>query len=85
MIHVNCVAYDLNRVAEKVVENFLELNSVISLGKQVLIKTPLRRQLILEAGLTLAPEPINTRWGTWIQATKYYLDNYEAFLLLLII
>ena len=51
-------------MAEKVMEKFPELNSVISLGKQVFMKAPLRRQLLLEAGLTLPPEPITTRWGT---------------------
>ena len=76
--HVNCLAHNLNRVAEKVMETFPELNSVISLGRQVFMEAPLRRQLLLEAGLT-PPEPIITRWGTWIQATKCYLENYEAF------
>ena len=66
-------------MAEKVMENFPELNFVISLGKQVSKKAPLRRQLLLEAGLSLPPEPITTRWVLWKQATKYILDKLRSF------
>lgn len=29
-------------------------------------------------GLPLPPEPVITRWGTWLVAAIYYTDNYEA-------
>ena len=47
MIHINCLAHNLNRVAEKVVELYPELNELISLGKQVFLKAPLRRENLL--------------------------------------
>lgn len=28
--------------------------------------------------LALPPQPIVTRWGTWIDAAVYYADNFEA-------
>lgn len=28
-------------------------------------------------GLPLPPQPIVTRWGTWLQAAIYYADNYN--------
>ena len=79
MIHINCLAHNLNRVAEKVVELYPELNELISLGKQVFLKTPLRREKLLAKNLSLPPEPVITRWGTWLEATDYYLKNYETF------
>jgi hypothetical protein len=27
--------------------------------------------------LTLPPEPILTRWGTWIKASLYYCEHFE--------
>ncbi|CAI6372751.1 unnamed protein product [Macrosiphum euphorbiae] len=27
--------------------------------------------------LNLPPEPIITRWGTWLNAVKYYCENFE--------
>ena len=29
--------------------------------------------------MSLPPEPVITRWGTWLEATDYYLKNYETF------
>ena len=79
MIHINCLANNLNRVAEKVVELYPELNEIISLGEQVFLKAPLRREKLLTKNLSLSPEPVITRWGTWLEATDYYLKNYETF------
>ena len=79
MIHINCLAHNLNRVAEKVVELYPELNELISLGKQVFLKAPLRRENLLAKKLSLPPEPVITQWGTWLEATDYYLKNYETF------
>ena len=46
-VHINCLAHNLNRVADKVVEICPELNELISLGKQVFLKAPLRREKLL--------------------------------------
>jgi len=27
----------------------------------------------------LPPEPVITRWGTWLNATMFYADNFETF------
>lgn len=31
----------------------------------------------VEPGLSLPPQPVTTRWGTWIEAVSYYAENYE--------
>lgn len=90
MLHVTCTAHGLHRVAETVRDNFPKVNRLISAVKKVFKKAPSRIQKyheILE-DLTLPPEPIITRWGTWLSAACFYSDNYEkikqvAYLMLL--
>jgi len=30
-------------------------------------------------GIPLPPEPIITRWGTWLDAALFYANNFEKF------
>lgn len=32
----------------------------------------------MSPNLALPPEPIITRWGTWLKAAIYYCDNFDA-------
>lgn len=43
------------------------------------LQSPSRRVLFKEkcTGIPLPPEPVVTRWGTWLQACEYYADHYE--------
>lgn len=43
------------------------------------MKAPQRVRIFHEfaPNLSLPPEPILTRWGTWISAAEYYAANYE--------
>jgi hypothetical protein len=29
-------------------------------------------------GIPLPPQPVLTRWGTWLDAAMYYADNFEG-------
>jgi hypothetical protein len=63
MIHVTCVAYELNRVLAKVCEIFLEVNKLVNNGKKILLKSPHRVEIyknIMESELP-PPEPVITR------------------------
>lgn len=44
------------------------------------LQAPSRRKAFKEMNPTLAlpPEPIITRWGTWLDAAIYYCDNFSA-------
>uniref|UniRef100_A0A2S2PVX4 DUF659 domain-containing protein n=1 Tax=Sipha flava TaxID=143950 RepID=A0A2S2PVX4_9HEMI len=79
IIHVTCVAHMLNRVAEKVRELFPDVNKLINNVKKSFLKSPSRIQLYKEMlpGLPLPPEPVITRWGTWIEAVIFNANNYE--------
>lgn len=79
LIHVTCLAHGLNRVAEEIRSNFPLINDLISNVKKIFLKAPLRTQLYKEKfpELQMPPEPVITRWGTWLKAAFFYADNYE--------
>ena len=49
------------------------------MGKKVFEKAPYRRKLLFDNELALTPEPIVTRWGTWLSAFEYYIKKFEKF------
>lgn len=80
MIHVTCFAHGLHRLAEEVRVAFDNVNTVIATTKKVFLKAPSRivKYKELLPNLPLPPEPVITRWGTWIQAALFYHENFEA-------
>lgn len=79
MIHVTCLAHAVHRLSETVRLNFDTVNSLISSVKKVFLKSPSRINLFkrLAPEIPLPPEPIVTRWGTWLKAAIYYCDNFH--------
>jgi len=80
IIHVTCVAHMLNRIAEKVRDIHPNINKLINNVKKSFLKAPSRVQIYKELlpGKPLPPEPIITRWGTWIEAVIFTSHNYEG-------
>lgn len=78
-VHVTCLAHSLHRLAEEIRANFPEVNALISSVKKVFVKAPLRVKLFSEMlpDTRLPPQPILTRWGTWIEAALYYSEHLE--------
>ncbi|XP_025422833.1 uncharacterized protein LOC112692391 [Sipha flava] len=79
MIHLTCLAHGIHRVAESIREKFKKVDKLISRVKQVFLKAPSRVLVFkIEApAIPLPPEPILTRWGTWIMAASYYCKYYK--------
>ena len=79
LLHFTCLAHGLNRVAEQVRLEFPMVNSIIGNTKKVFVKAPLRIQHYKEMlpNVSLPPEPILTRWGTWINAALFYSQYFE--------
>ena len=73
------LAHSFNRVAEAVRISFPEVDNLISNVKKVFLKAPNRVQKFVEMypNLILPPKPVLTRWGTWLEAAKYYSENLE--------
>jgi hypothetical protein len=79
MIHVTCLAHGIHRVCETIRGLFGEVNEIISLVKKVFLKSPSRVLVWKETcNLSLPPEPILTRWGTWLEAAIFYAQHLES-------
>lgn len=80
LIHVTCFAHGVHRLAEEVRSTFGNVNKLISSTKKVFLKAPARNKAYKEklSNVPLPPEPVVTRWGTWIEAVLFYNENFEA-------
>ncbi|XP_003744201.1 uncharacterized protein LOC100902024 [Galendromus occidentalis] len=79
MIHVTCVAHALHRVAEQARKIFPNVDRLIASVKKIFLKAPLRVEAFrsMLGGIPLPPQPVVTRWGTWINAALYYGEHFE--------
>lgn len=77
--HVTCIAHGLHRLCECIRNLYENVNKAIAHVKKVFLKAPCRVELFKQMfpDLALPPEPITTRWGTWLEAVNYYANNYE--------
>lgn len=75
---MTCVAHGLHRVCEQIRSLYTNVDRLISNVKKVFLKAPLRVGIFkdLEPDLALPPQPIITRWGTWLNAVNYYATNF---------
>lgn len=80
--HVTCIVHGLNRICETIRDKYENVNKVIANVKKVFLKAPSRVDIFKECHpeLPLPPEPVITRWGTWLDAVIYYANNYEKVL-----
>jgi len=79
MIHTTCLAHGLHREAEVVRILNPGVDKIIANVKKIFKKAPSRVQIFKDIAplLPLPPEPVLTRWGTWIQAALYYCEHFE--------
>ncbi|KAL4105015.1 hypothetical protein QTP88_020290 [Uroleucon formosanum] len=79
MIHLTCLAHGLHRIGETIRAKFSKVDKLIAEVKKIFLKAPSRVEKLKEMypNLSLPPEPIITRWGTWLNAVKYYCENFE--------
>jgi hypothetical protein len=80
MLHVTCLPHALHRVAEQIRSDFPLVDKLISSVKKVFLKCPARINIFKDEApeLSLPPEPVITRWGTWLNAAIYYCDSYKT-------
>jgi hypothetical protein len=71
--------HGINRVADEIRCQFPLVNSLISNVKKIFIKAPLRVQVCKEKlpNVPLPPEPVVTRWGTWLDAEIFQANHYS--------
>ena len=73
LMHVTCVAHLLHNCAMRVHAHFKNIDEIIAT-----IKTKDRKKDFYDAGLPSSPDPVITRWATWLRAALYYSENHPA-------
>ena len=74
-MHVTCVAHLLHNCAMRVRAHFKNIDEVIATSKAATIKDKDRKKDFHDAGLPSPPDPVITRWTTWLRAALYYSEN----------
>ncbi|XP_016655804.1 uncharacterized protein LOC107882241 isoform X1 [Acyrthosiphon pisum] len=79
IIHLTCLAHACHNVCEEVRAYYKNVDQLISEMKKTFLKCPKRIAVLKEKcpELPNPPRPIITRWGTWINAVKYYCTNFN--------
>ena len=71
---VTCVAHLLHNCALRIRSQFKDVDNLISSIKAVTVKNKFRQSKFRNIGLP--PQPVLTRWGSWIDAALYYSENF---------
>jgi len=79
LVHLTCLVHGFHRVSETIRCNYSAVDQLIATIKKIFLKAPSRISKFKEMypDLNLPPEPIITRWGTWLEAVQYYCDHFE--------
>ena len=78
LMHVTCVVHLLHNCAVRVRAHFKNIDQVIATIKAATIKNKDCKQDFDDAGLPSPPDPVITRWATWLRAALYYSENLAA-------
>ena len=70
MLHVMCLVHLIHNAEMKVKMHFDKVDEQIACVKAATVKNKSRRALF--DGIGMPPEPVVTRWGSWLQAAFYY-------------
>ena len=78
LMHVTCVAHLLHNCAMCAHAHFKNIKEIIATIKVATIKNKDRKKDFHDAGLPSPPDPVITRWATWLRAALYYSENLPA-------
>ena len=77
LMHVTCFVHLLHNCAMRVRAHFKNIDKVIATIKAATTKNEDRKKDFHDAGLP-SPDPVITRWATWLRAASYYSENLPA-------
>jgi len=74
LFHVTYTAHALHNAAEQIRSHYEDVNKLIAAVKAVVVKNKDQRANFSAIGSPL--QPVVTRWGSWLNAAKYYAENF---------
>ena len=78
LMHVTCVAHLLHNCSMRARVHFKNIDEVIATIKAATIKNKDCKKDFHDAGLPSPPDPVITRWATWLRAALYSSENLPA-------
>ena len=75
LMHVTCVAHLLHNCAMHVSAHFKNIDEIIATIKAATIKNKNHKKDFHDAGLPSCPDPVITRWATWLRAALNHSKN----------
>ena len=78
LMHVTCVAHLLLNCAMRVRAHLKNIDEIITTIKAATIINKNRNKDFHDACLPSPPDPVITRWATWLRAALYYSENLPA-------
>ena len=73
LFHVTCTAHLPHNCAEKVRAYVFDVDDLIGTMKAATVRSKDRKELFASIGYP--PQPVITRWATWLKATFYYAEK----------
>ena len=73
LFHVTCIAHLMHNCAIKIKYHFEDVDQLIAKVKAVTMKSKTRQAKFSAIGYP--PQPVPTRWGSWLKAALYYAKN----------
>ena len=73
LFHVTCVAHLLHDCAMKARPHFEDVDQLIAKVKLVTVKNKTKQAKLATIGCL--PQPVLTRWRSWLNAALYYAQN----------
>lgn len=73
LFHVTCMAHLLHNCAMKIKSHFPEVDNLIARVKAATVRNKVRKAMFSSIGYP--PQPVVTRWASWLQAAFYYADH----------
>ena len=74
--HISCLTHLLPNCALIIKSYYKDVDNLISSIKALTIKNKGRKELFSNLGSP--PEPVVTRWGSWLSAAHYYSQNLPS-------
>lgn len=80
MVHITCLAHGLHRICETIRAIFPGVDKLVAKTKAVFVKAPYRVKTFreMQPDIPLPPKPVLTRWGTWLDACRYYYEHFDS-------
>lgn len=75
LFHVTCIAHLLHNCALQIRSYYSDIDNLIARMKAATVKNKERKARFEEIGAP--PEPILTRWASWLNAAFYYAEHFS--------